>query len=96
VTRRSPADIAQREIYISVDGEEMAILRHGDSTTREVAAGAHALRAHNTLFRKAIDVTLGEDEHAQFIVINKAGWGTYTMMTVLGAGPLYLVFERVS
>jgi len=29
-------------------------------------------------------------------VINKAGWGTYTMMTILGAGPLYLTFERTS
>ncbi len=81
---------------MSVDGEEMAILRNGDSATRDVPAGPHHLRAHNTLFRKSLDVTLRDDEHAHFTVINKAGWGTYTMMTILGAGPIYLTFERVA
>jgi hypothetical protein len=81
---------------VSVDGEELAILRHGDSATREIAAGPHQLRAHNTLFRKVLDVDLQPDEHAHFVVINKPGWGTYTMMTLLGAGPLYLTFERRS
>jgi len=80
---------------VSVDGEELGILREGESATREIAAGAHQLRAHNTLFRKMLEVDLREDEHAQFVVINKAGWGTYTMMTLLGAGPLYLTFERI-
>jgi hypothetical protein len=41
-------------------------------------------------------VTLGPDEDARFSVINKAGWGTYALMSVLGAGPLYLTFERES
>ena len=81
---------------MSVDGEEMAILREGETATRQVAAGQHQLRAHNTLFRKVLEVDLAEDQHAHFVVINKAGWGTYTMMTILGAGPLYLTFERVS
>jgi hypothetical protein len=94
VSRQSRDDIAQREIFIAVDGDELAILRHGESATRDVSAGSHRLRAHNTLFRKVLDVTLGPDEHAHFTVINKAGWGTYAMMSVLGAGPLYLTFKR--
>lgn len=77
-----------------MDGEELAILRQGESATREVEAGTHKLRAHNTLFRKVLEVTLASDEHARFTVINKPGWGTYTMMTFLGAGPLYLTFTR--
>ncbi len=81
---------------MSVDGEELGILRNGDSATREVPAGHHQLRAHNTLFRKVLEVDLQPDEHARFVVINKPGWGTYTMMTLLGAGPLYLTFERRS
>ena len=81
---------------MSLDGEEFAILRYGDTVTREIAAGPHRLRAHNTLFRKVVDLTLAPDEEARFVAINKPGWGTYTLMTFLGAGPLYLTFERVS
>ena len=79
---------------MSVDGEEIGILREGESATREVAAGHHQIRAHNTLFRKAVELDLQDDEHARFVVINKAGWGTFTMMTLLGAGPLYLTLQR--
>ena len=77
-----------------MDDEELAILRQGESATREVEPGPHRLRAHNTLFRKVLEVTLAPDEHATFTVINKPGWGTYTLMTFLGAGPLYLTFTR--
>ncbi len=59
-----------------------------------MAPGEHRLRAHNTLFRKALDLTLAADEHARFTVVNKAGWGTYALMSLLGAGPLYLTLER--
>jgi hypothetical protein len=82
-------------VFVSIDGEELAILRYGESATREVPAGSHRLRAHNTLFRKVLDVELRDGEDAHFTVVNKAGWGTYTMMTLLGAGPLYLTLERV-
>ena len=77
-----------------MDDEELAILRQGESATREVEPGPHRLRAHNTLVRKVLEVTLAPDEHASFTVINKPGWGTYTLMTFLGAGPLYLTFTR--
>jgi hypothetical protein len=77
-----------------VDGEELAILRQGESATRDVDAGPHRLRAHNTLFRKVLEVTLAPDEDAHFTVVNRPGWGTYTLMTFLGAGPLYLTFTR--
>ena len=40
-----------------------------------------------------LDLQPGED--ARFSVINKPGFGTYAMMAVIGAGPVYLVFERL-
>jgi hypothetical protein len=95
ISRQSPEDLGQREIYLQLDGEEIAILRHGETITREVAPGPHHLRAHNTLFRKTQDVTLGPGDDVRFVVINKAGPGTYSMMAVLGAGPVYLVFNRL-
>jgi hypothetical protein len=99
VRRRSPADVGYREIFVSVDGgrpEQM--LRHGEEVTFEVAPGAHRIRAHNTLFERILDVTLGAGEHAGFVAINRAGWGTYSPLAFfvgfLGAGPFYLTFER--
>ncbi|MGE0594622.1 MAG: hypothetical protein AB7G23_09315 [Vicinamibacterales bacterium] len=95
VTRSEPDDTSQREIYVSLDGQELAILQYRDSVTQEVPAGAHRLRAHNTLMWKTLDLELQPGEHARFRVINKAGWGTYSLMVWLGAGLLYLTFERV-
>ena len=66
VRRQSRRDVGYREIYVSLDGEEIAILRHGEEVTREVAPGAHQLKAHNTLFRKTLDFTLNVGEHAIF------------------------------
>ena len=95
VTRQSKDDLGQREIYLHLDGVELAILRHGETGTREVPPGPHRLRAHNTLFRKTLEFDLQPGEHARFVVINKPGFGTYAMMAVIGAGPVYLVFERL-
>jgi hypothetical protein len=94
IRRQSPEDIQQREIFIALDGAEFAILRYGDSVTRDVAPGAHELRVHNTLFRQRRQLQLSPGEHLRFRVVNRPGWGTYAMMSVLGAGPVYLSVER--
>ncbi len=94
VTRTSPKDIGQREIFVSFDGQEMAIMRFGETATREVEPGAHLLSIHNTLFRRKFELTLGPGEHARFAVVNRAGWGTYAIASVLGAGPIYMDIER--
>jgi hypothetical protein len=98
VRRQSPNDVGYREIFVSLDGESLGVLHHGDSITRETTPGPHRLRAHNTLFWKTLDVRLMVDEHARFMAVNRAGWGTYSVLAFLigflGAGPLYLTFER--
>jgi hypothetical protein len=95
VSRQSPDDVGFREVFVSLDGKELAILRHGESVTTEVTPGVHQLRAHNTLFRKTHQVVLKPGEHARFVAANKAGWGTFGMLFILGAMPVYLTFERV-
>jgi hypothetical protein len=96
IRRESPDDVGFREIFISLDGEQVAILSTGQTFTAEVSPGAHRLRAHNTLFWKTHDIVLRPGEHAKFVAINKAGFGTFGFMTFLGASPLYLTFERDS
>jgi len=94
VARKHADDVRDRQIIVSVDGEHMATLLYGGEATREVAAGGHRLRAHNTLFWRNLAVDLQPGEHARFVVINRAGSGTLSLLGVLGVGPLYLTFER--
>ena len=94
VTRNDARDVQDRQVVVSLDGERLATLLYGKEVTREVAAGQHRLRAHNTLFWKTIDFDLAPGEHARFRAINRAGAGTFSMLGVLGVGPLFLTFER--
>ena len=83
-----------RQIYVSIDGRTAAELLYGQSFTTEVGAGPHRLRAHNTLVWKTVDCDLAAGEHARFEVVNRPGFGTYAMLSLLGSGPIYLAFER--
>jgi hypothetical protein len=94
VSREDATDVGFREVFISVDGKEVGMLRYGDSISHELPAGPHRVRAHNTLFWRTHDVVLQPGEHARFTAINRAGWGTFGMLMMLGAAPVYLTFER--
>lgn len=94
VARRSPGDVKQRQVFVSLDGESFAVLEFGDTVTREVPAGRHVLRAHNTLVWKTRECDLAAGEHARFAIVNRPGFGTYAMLSLLGTGPIYLTFER--
>jgi len=96
ITRRSPKDVKQRHIFISLDGETIAELAYGQAVSRKVEPGTHVLRAHNTLVWKTRQCDLAPGEHAHFTVVNKPGLGTWAMLSLLGTGPIYLTFERES
>jgi hypothetical protein len=96
VSRQSPDDAGIREIFVSVDGDQIAILKNGEAVTHDLPAGPHRLRVHNTLFWKTYPLVLQPGEHARFKAANKAGWGSFGFLMVLGAAPLYLTFERES
>jgi hypothetical protein len=95
VSRKDSRDVRDRQIVVSVDGEPLATLLFGEEATREVAPGEHRLRAHNTLFWKTLTVTLAPGEHARFSTVNRAGMGTFSLLGLLGVGPLYMTFERL-
>lgn len=94
VTRKHASDVRDRQIVLSLDGQPLATLLYGQEVTGEFPPGAHRIRAHNTLFWKTLDVTLQPGEHARFLVINRAGPGTLSLLGLFGAAPLYLTFER--
>jgi hypothetical protein len=96
VSRRHGKDVRDRQIIVSLDGEPLATLLFGEEVTRQIGPGAHRLRAHNTLFWKTGAIELEPGEHARFVVVNEPGFGTYSLLGLLGAGPLYLTFDRVT
>ena len=95
VTRKSSKDVRVRQIYMSVDGRTVAELLFGDSVTIEVDPGLHRLRANNTLVWKTVHCNLKPGEHARYVVVNRPGFGTFAMLSLLGGGPIYLSLERV-
>ena len=94
VSREAAEDVGFREVFVQVDGTDVGMLRYGDSFSHELPAGPHRIRAHNTLFWKTHDIVLQPGEHARFVAINRAGWGTFGLLMFLGAAPVYLTFER--
>jgi len=95
VKRQSKEDVGYREIIVSLDGEALAVLKHGDIVSRDLPPGRHQLHVNNTLFRKTVDFTVSVGEHATFSTVNRAGFGTYSVLAFfLGGGPLYLSVTR--
>jgi hypothetical protein len=94
ISRKSPKDVRVRQIYVSIDGKVACELLYGQSFTTDIEAGPHRLKANNTLVWKTIDCDLAAGEHAHFVVVNRPGFGTYAMLSLLGSGPIYLTFER--
>ena len=94
ICRQSQEDAGYREVFVSIDGESVAIMQFGETCTFEVKPGPHRLRAHNTLFWKTLQIVLRPGEHAKFIAINKTGTISFGLLFMLGAFPLYLTFER--
>jgi hypothetical protein len=94
ICRKSLQDAGYREIFVSIDGERVAVLEYGDFYTADIKSGPHRLRAHNTLFWKTHQIVLRPGEHARFSAINRTGTISFGLLFMLGAFPLYLTFER--
>ena len=94
VARTLPIDVKQRQIILTLDGKPLETLMFGESVTREIEPGHHWIRANNTLVWKTIEFTAQAGGHVSFVTGNRASFGTYTLLALLGTGPLYLIFER--
>ena len=94
IGRQSASDAGYREIFVSIDGEQVTMLQFGETYTCEIKPGPHRLRAHNTMFWKTHHIVLRPGEHAKFTAINRTGTISFGLLFMLGAFPLYLTFER--
>ena len=94
VHRTSPADMQERELYVSVDGAPNVILSYGDQVTIPLTPGHHRLRVHNTISRRRAEFDVGPGENVRFSVANVRGKNFGILATLLGVGPMHTVLER--
>ena len=95
VQRTSPADVQNRQIYVTLDGSPIATLFFGKSVTRPLEPGPHKLTADNTLRKKSIEFDVKPGEHVQFMVTSTPGWGYNFLVGLIGAAPISISVERI-
>ena len=94
VSRILPTDLGMRHVDVFIDSVRVGTLKNGESLTREVAAGRHELKVHNTMVGKTSEFDVSEDGHVRFAVANRAGFGS-SLIWIFGAGPMYVDLQRI-
>lgn len=93
-SRTDATDVQQRQIYVRIDDGPSHTLVFGDAVTVDVPAGAHRLRANNTLFWKSLEFSVAAGEHIEYALINRSGVVGLGFLALLGVAPLTLSIER--
>lgn len=94
LARTAPNDVGIRQVFVSVDGKDVAVLVHGQTATVEVAPGPHRMRIHNTLVWKTLHFDAAPGDQIRYDIVNRAGFGTVALVATLGVGPIYLTVTR--
>ena len=83
-----------RGLALSLDGKDLPHLKVGRTFTTEIAPGHHRLRVNNTYHKKTVEFDVQAGEQAHYRIKNRVGFFGSMMISVLGAGPMYLMIER--
>jgi hypothetical protein len=94
VSRTHDADVRQRQVYVSLDGERLATMVFGDTVAREIAPGPHTLTFNNTLVWKRVPIDVAPGEQVEFVFANRPGRWTLGFLSLIGVAPLFLTIER--
>jgi hypothetical protein len=95
VSRTLPTDVAQRQVYVNLDGQRIATLLFGESVTRDIPPGRHQVRLNNTLVWKTLGFDAAPGEVVEYRFANRAGRFALPFLAVMGVAPLYLSVERI-
>ena len=94
VSRTSPADVQNRQIYVKLNGEALATLLYGREVEREIPAGRHELLADNTWTKTRLAFSVEENETARFDVVSRPGFGYNLLVGFFGAAPMNVEIVR--
>ncbi|MGC1483549.1 MAG: hypothetical protein WA789_07145 [Candidatus Acidiferrum sp.] len=94
IRRKSPDDVQQRQIIVKLDGEKVGELFYGDTISVPASAGHHRLQVDNTWNWKTVELDVAGGEHLKFQTMSRAGRLTWFLVSMLGAGPIYVSIKR--
>jgi hypothetical protein len=94
IRRKSPEDVQQRQIIVKLDGENVGELYYGDTISIRVTAGHHRLRVDNTWNWKTVELDVAPGDHLKFQTMSRAGRFSWFLVSMLGAGPIYVSIKR--
>ena len=94
ISRTSPDDVKQRQIIVKLDGNRLGELMWGDEITRPIEPGRHRLQVDNTWNWKTIELDIAAGDHLKFQTMSRAGRFTWFLVSMLGAGPIYVSIKR--
>jgi hypothetical protein len=94
IRRKSPEDVQQRQIIVKLDGENVGELYYGDTISIRVTAGHHRLRVDNTWNWKTVELDAAAGDHLKFQAMSRAGRFSWFLVSMLGAGPIYVSIKR--
>lgn len=94
VRRNSAEDAQQRQIIVKVDGKSAGELFYGDTISFPVTAGHHRLRVDNTWNWKTLELDVAAGEHLKFQTVSRTGRLTWFLVSLFGAGPIYVSIKR--
>ena len=96
ITRDHPEDIQDRPVYLWIDGEKWhGVLKYGATFTRELAAGPHRVKAHNTLFGHTVDFDAPPGETVRYRCENGLTGGGMLMVLMMGVAYLRVRLVRI-
>jgi hypothetical protein len=95
ITRDHPQDIQDRPVYLWIDGEKWdGVLRYQTTFTRDLAAGRHTVKAHNTLFGHTVEFDAAPGETVRFRCENGLSPGGIVMVLMMGVAYLKVRLVR--
>ena len=94
VNRNSPNDAQQREIVVTLDGEQIAELAYGQTVSKEIPAGSHTLLVDNTWNKRSATFIAAENEQISFLAQNRSGSFSQFLLMIFGAGPIRVSLTR--
>ena len=96
IVRDTPNDVQDRWVRISIDGGPEEILRYGGTLRRQIPAGHHRIRAHNTLSTDRLEFDAPAGQTIRVRCYNQVAKGGVLMMLTTGFAFITVRLEVVS
>jgi hypothetical protein len=96
ITRDHPQDVQDRPVYLWIDGEKWdGVLRYGKVFSRDLPAGRHTIKAHNTLFGDTVEFEAAAGETVRYRCENGLSPGGIVMVLFMGVAYLRVKLKRL-